>query len=699
MPDAKTCSVCFDKFTKTTRAPTKCPHCGIEICRTCLQTYALNDINDNPACVNIDCEHRWEREFLDGSFTRAFRLGTYKEHREKVLCDREKARLPATQQDATEYRTAQKLYQDMSKELDNVEKQYKEIKQRREDLETMIGNAHEILNNFGKADIVEQVRQREENRRAERERQKQREEYKEAVWQARQRGEAPPPVPENTITDGTPVTKKREVAAFIKPCPAPECKGFLSTAWKCGLCDQYTCPDCHDLKGLNRDIEHTCEEEKVATARLISREAKNCPKCGVSICKIEGCFAKDTPILMWNGTTKMSQNIEVGDILVGDDGLQRTVEALCTGEDEMFEVQQVNGMTYIVNSKHTLALRLSTDLRVGIIELRVDNYMSLESSIKLQLMGFSKNPSNMSESTMNKIIVRSIGMGAYYGWTVGGGKTINIDSVQGRSQQVNRLFLLADFTVVRNCDQMFCTQCNTGFDWRTGKIAAGPVHNPHYFAWLQAQGRDATNPINTIPAVGANGCETDATVDRRIVVALTEDRTERQAFLYGYRRRAAGPPAGAGAGAAAEPHINDSQYLMEAWRLMREHQDQRRRDMNYDEEFRKLRVRYMLNQITDADWKMTLQRHEKDQLFQQSKQQVYELYVEASRDLISTLLPTHAKLTAATTPAEKSAAEVELAAERTKVRKQVQELIDYCNTSADAVSERFSRKVRQIRIR
>jgi len=107
----------------------------------------------------------------------------------------------------------------------------------------------------------------------------------------------------------------------------------------------------------------------------------------------------------------------------------------------------------------------------------------------------------------------------------------------------------------------------------------------------------------------------------------------------------------------------------------------------------------MLNQITDADWKMTLQRHEKDQLFQQSKQQVYELYVEASRDLICTLLPTHAKLTAATTPAEKSAAEVELAAERTKVRKQVQELIDYCNTSADAVSERFSRKVRQIRIR
>ena len=558
MPDPNTCSVCFDKFTKSTRAPTKCPHCGIEICRTCLQTYVLNDINDNPACVNIDCKHRWEREFLDGSFTRTFRLGTYKEHREKVLCDREKARLPATQQDASEYRIAEKIYKDTTKEMEEVEKQYNEIKQRREDLGTILANANEILANYGKADIVERIRQREENRRRERERQKQREAYHEAVKQARIRGEPAPPVPENTITDGAATEKKREVAAFVKPCPAPDCKGFLSTAWKCGLCDQYTCPDCHDLKGLNRDIEHTCDAEKVATARLISREAKNCPKCGVSICKIEGC------------------------------------------------------------------------------------------------------------------------------------------------------------------DQMFCTQCNTGFDWRTGKIAAGPVHNPHYFAWLQAQGRNLANPIT--PAVAANGCETDAQVDRRVAVALTADRNEQQALMYGYRRRAANPPAGA----VATP-ISDNQYLLEAWRLMREQQDQRRRDMNYDEEFRKLRVRYMMNQLTDADWKMTLQRHEKDQLYQQARQQIYELYVEACRDLIRTLLPVHAKVTLATVnvtrtttaatravvtsdgeadvpdavttlEAEKLAAEQELAAEKTKVRKQVEELIEYCNKSAEAVSERFGRKVRGIRI-
>ena len=39
------------------------------------------------------------------------------------------------------------------------------------------------------------------------------------------------------------------------------------------------------------------------------------------------------------------------------------------------------------------------------------------------------------------------------------------------------------------CNHMFCTQCHTAFDYITGKVETGPVHNPHYFEWLQRSGR------------------------------------------------------------------------------------------------------------------------------------------------------------------------------------------------------------------
>jgi hypothetical protein len=50
---------------------------------------------------------------------------------------------------------------------------------------------------------------------------------------------------------------------------------------------------------------------------------------------------------------------------------------------------------------------------------------------------------------------------------------------------------------IHGCDQMFCTNCNTPFNWRTGKISTGHIHNPHYFDYLNSRndGRNATNQI------------------------------------------------------------------------------------------------------------------------------------------------------------------------------------------------------------
>jgi len=79
------------------------------------------------------------------------------------------------------------------------------------------------------------------------------------------------------------------------------------------------------------------------------------------------CHAKDTPILMHDGSVKMVQDVQVNDFLMGDDSTPRKVLSLATGVDDMYDIIPVKGDKYTVNSEHILCLKTT---KLGIFTIK-----------------------------------------------------------------------------------------------------------------------------------------------------------------------------------------------------------------------------------------------------------------------------------------------------------------------------------------
>jgi hypothetical protein len=89
------CSICIEPFTKQPhRKEAKCPYCPIEACVKCTQTYLLGT-HEDPHCMG--CRRGWSREVLDTILLTTWLNGDYKAHRENILLDRERSRLPVAQ--------------------------------------------------------------------------------------------------------------------------------------------------------------------------------------------------------------------------------------------------------------------------------------------------------------------------------------------------------------------------------------------------------------------------------------------------------------------------------------------------------------------------------------------------------------------------------------------------------------------------
>lgn len=180
-----------------------------------------------PKCMNPECGKEWTLHFLREAFTQSFINTDLKTHREEILFQQQIALLPETQPIVEREIMREGIREEIRKV--NVE------------ISRLVSKSNELAARFHTAGIT--PRQDVGGHRAE----------------------------------------------FVRNCPDTDCRGFLSSQWKCGICAKWTCPTCHEVKGPDRNTEHTCNPENVATAELLSQDTRHCPKCATPIFKIDGC--------------------------------------------------------------------------------------------------------------------------------------------------------------------------------------------------------------------------------------------------------------------------------------------------------------------------------------------------------------------------------------------------------------------------
>jgi len=447
------CPVCCHAYTQHQRKKVECGYCQTACCTTCLQQYLLT-LQSDAQCMG--CKRAMDGEFLSMHLPKTWLLTKYKAHREKVLLDREMALLPDSQELLANYRDAQRLQASLVEwEAEKRRAQQALYAATR----NIIAGRHALATvqrtNYTQMPAVDGL----------------------DVHRAGQEQAA-------GGASGSGVQQRRQ---FIRACPVDGCRGFLSSAWRCGTCETWVCKDCGEpkLEG-QRDEGHVCNPDMAASHALLQRDTRPCPQCAAMIFKVDGC------------------------------------------------------------------------------------------------------------------------------------------------------------------DQMWCTQCNVAFSWRSGLIVThGVIHNPHYYEWLRrTRGEVPRNP-GDVPCGGLpTAYEVDAVV-RRSSVNVTESLRMRD--LHRVLR-----------------HVQ----AVDLPRLRREAEAGVQRNAD-------LRLKYLLNQLDQEEWRRKLQQREKKRERAFAVMQVYDMFVGAATDTFRALVRGGQDARAALD--------------------ELMQLQTFANDSLDGIARRFNMAVKRLR--
>jgi replicative DNA helicase len=104
------------------------------------------------------------------------------------------------------------------------------------------------------------------------------------------------------------------------------------------------------------------------------------------------CLGKGTKVLMFDGSLKNVEDVQAGELLMGDDSTPRKVLSIARGRENMYWVHQNHGISYRVNESHILSLKRSR--REGnhehgeILNIEVKDYLTKSDKFKSNYKGY-----------------------------------------------------------------------------------------------------------------------------------------------------------------------------------------------------------------------------------------------------------------------------------------------------------------------
>jgi hypothetical protein len=152
---------------------------------------------------------------------------------------------------------------------------------------------------------------------------------------------------------------------------------------------------------------------------------------------------------------------------------------------------------------------------------------------------------------------------------------------------------------IEGCDQMWCVKCHTAFSWKKGTIEKGHIHNPHYWKYLQENGRDLdqVRQMNGQRARGAGQCQ-----DLRDIVIATRNKHL--------------------------AHISQLIHHFEYATITRNNQADNE-DSNYE-----LRKSYLNKEIDEKKFVRILHMRHKRTTFERELNQVARMMIDTTKDIL-----------------------------------------------------------------